>query len=247
MDTRSKIEAIGSSIQEGIDVLSELSPANKNKDSFTNSLKMNVKVVFAQLIYTKESMASITMSNQREIEALRAENAQLRYELNASREMKTGITLAPLKLGNEESHDEKESLVQHFALEMGRMRSEMQKMTNSVYMQDGSKWVDFYKKKYYDQLVIDHCTQEPYICPETGEPLTKSMVYQKERDEALTEFETFRKLVDSMNFIERLEEANNKAAVFERKYRFLKTYVLENFNISSDLSSDCDEAIIFGS
>jgi hypothetical protein len=247
MDTRSKIEAIGSSIQEGIDILSELSPANEHKSSFTNSLKMNVKVVFAQLIYTKESMAAITMSNKKEMDALRAENAQLRYELNAAREMNPGITLAPVKFGNDESLNEKESLVQHFALEMGRMRSEMQKMANSVYMQDGSKWVDFYKKKYYDQLVIDHCTQEPYICPETGEPLTKSMIYQKERDEALTEFETFRNLVDSMNFTERLEQANNKAAVFERKYRFLKTHVLENFYNSSDLSSDCDETIIVGS
>jgi hypothetical protein len=286
MDIRSKVDTISTSIQQGICTLSDLLPDDEHKNAFANSLIMSVKVMAAQLIYTKESMEALSASSSMEICTLRAENAQLRSTLlqgvaphqllltnslvmdteeisqervknemngKTTQELKTMI-LEEMAEHERKFNAEKERLVQNFALEKWGMRSEMQKISADIYMHDGVKWVDFYKRKYYDQLVIDHRTLEPYICPESGEPLTKSIIYQKERDDALAELITFKEelLVNGNNnnnsttttTTARLEGANDENVdamkMFERKYKFLKAHLLENF-YNDDLSGAFSE------
>ena len=73
--------------------------------------------------------------------------------------------------------------------------------------------------------------------------MTKSIIYQKERDDALAELITFRELVNSTA---RLEGANDenvdeiKAMKFECKYKFLKAHLLENV-YNDDLSDAFSE------
>ncbi len=103
-----------------------------------------------------------------------------------------------------------------------------------LYMEDGEKWSDFFKRKYYGHLVLDDETGLPVTCPHTGEVIPKSAVYERERDVVLAELEDLRKRMPSDEVSALLERVRRKARVFKRKYRFLKTVVHEHLYVKEE-------------
>ena len=124
--------------------------------------------------------------------------------------------------------------------EVEAVKKQLVELEASMYTIDNERKEDFFKRKFYSLLVCDSRTGEPVVCPITGEVETKAERYEKERNQALAELDRVKQLMPSDETNALLGRAKKKARVFKRKYKYLKTYLLENQYMSSFSDEFCD-------
>lgn len=125
-------------------------------------------------------------------------------------------------------------------MQLKAAESKMKEMHKQLYMEDGETWIEFYKNKYYSQLITDYATGEPYVNPLTGEVTTKSEKYEEELNKALAKIDEFQMMMPSAQTNLLLASAQKKARQFKRKYRYTKAYLDENHYVSDIEDEFCD-------
>ena len=244
MDFRQKVDALHALVLKDIDHLSGFLPQNDEMNTFTSALKVNVKVIASQLIHKTDSLKAC----QEDTNNLRIENKLLRSELtrvnerNARIEQTLALNGTQVKNENEEQNlvvlsiasefasreqrlqEEKIRVERYYWKEVNNLQKALLTMQSESYMPNGETWAQHYKKKYYEQLVIDTETGEPYICRDTGDALTRATRFEHERDCAL----------------DRLSRAQTKAIDFKRRYKAIKELLLQKYNEEEPLQSSTD-------
>jgi hypothetical protein len=124
--------------------------------------------------------------------------------------------------------------------DVAALKKQLADLEASMYMIDGESKEDFYKNKFHEQLVCYPGTNNPIVCLVTGQVKTKSKQYEDERNQALVELERVKQLMPSDETNALLGRAKQKARVLKRKYKYLKTYLLENQYMSSFSDGFCD-------
>ena len=108
------------------------------------------------------------------------------------------------------------------------LNDQISAMHSGMLMADGEPWMDFFKRKYYDFLVLDSETGMPCENPHTGEAIPKHKLYERERNEAVAELEELKQKMTPKEMEELLERVKLKTRQFKRKYKALKTFLREN-------------------
>jgi hypothetical protein len=248
MDFRQKVDTLHALVQKGIDQLAGHAPQNEDMKSLIAGLKINVKVIVTQLVQKSESLKTY----QEDTSNLRIENKLLRSELtrvnerNAQIEKTLALNGMPSQNANEGQNlivlsiasefaareqrlqEEKIRVERYYWKEVNNLQRALVTMQRECYTPSGGTWADHYKKKYYEQLVIDTETGEPYICRDTGEALTKTTKLEHERECAL----------------DRLSRAQTKAISFKRRYKALREYLLRKHGevVEPSLMDDHEES-----
>ena len=132
------------------------------------------------------------------------------------------------------------ALKKQFGVERDALNARLAAMHAELFMEDGEKWADFFKRRYYSQMVCDPETGEPRVCPLTGEARSKAAHYETERNEALAKLLELRQRMPSDETTALLGRAQEKARKFKRRYKFLKTYLHEHQYVSGLLDGFCD-------
>jgi hypothetical protein len=133
------------------------------------------------------------------------------------------------------------ALKKQFAAERDALNARVAAMQQEMFMDDGEKWADFFKRRYYSQMVCDPETGEPRVCPLTGEARSKAAHYESERNEALAKLHELRQRMPSDETTALLGRAQEKARKLKRRYKFLKTYLNEHQYMSDLLDGFCDK------
>ena len=132
------------------------------------------------------------------------------------------------------------ALKKQFGVERDALNARLAAMHAELFMEDGEKWADFFKRRYYSQMVCDPETGEPRVCPLTGEARSRAAHYETERNEALAKLLELKQRMPSDETTALLGRAQEKARKFKRRYKFLKTYLHEHQYVSGLLDGFCD-------
>ena len=147
-----------------------------------------------------------------------------------------GSTKAMLKQVN----DEKTALEKKCRADVAAVNKQLEDLQDSLVMINGESKLEFYKNKFHEQLVCRPGTNEPIVCPYTGQVTTKSKQYQDERDRALADLERVKQLMPSDETNALLLRTKKKAQVFKRKYKYVKSYLNEDQYMSNFSDGHCD-------
>ena len=110
----------------------------------------------------------------------------------------------------------------------------------------GETTVEFFKRLYHEQLVMDAETGLPALNAETGTALTKAEQIQLELDKAHAELEALRARMQTAETIVHLKRVQLKARQLKRKYRHAVQVIADNlddFHLDDNFCNDEDKGM----
>ena len=139
------------------------------------------------------------------------------------------VTIDDYKKKAEQAEDELHA-------EKRKHKAEIKSLENAQYVHEYGEetWKDFFKRKFYDQMVIDPSTKEPRVCQHTGEAISKARKFENQRDEARAELDKLRALMPSAKTNALLRRVQLKARQFKRKYMNAKDYMRATYKVTLD-------------
>jgi hypothetical protein len=104
----------------------------------------------------------------------------------------------------------------------------------------GETKVDFFKRKYYEQMVMDPTTGEPAVCILSGEAISKAHKYNKELVRVSNELDLAKEQMTSAESIVHLKRVQLKARQFKRKYAYAKKILRDEFKTTAIDDKFCE-------